>query len=437
MTDEELYASLPPHKRDIWDGKTDHDPEVRAAYVARWKGDKNAHAVKQKLSDCVHFTGESHPDGEVRCPTCKNNFVKLKTFKCEVYGRCTVGRKVEGVAGCCGAKCQSYETKSGVVVQQSVKANPLPSAPMDPAFRMIAPSTRRKHVWRGGVIQIHVTRACDRSCNNCTQGSNLKGPVEFMSPELFRTACESLRDYFGVVGVFGGNPCLHPQFDELCRIMRGTIPWEQRGLWSNHPEGEGKTCAITFNPAHSNLNVHQSQEAYDEFARDWPDSVPILKGLDGDSRHSPPFVALKDVIPDETERWKLIHECDINKNWSAMIGVFRGELRAWFCEIAGAQSILHQDDDEYPDTGLPVVPGWWKVGIEAYQQQVRKHCHECGIPLKGNGALANSDETSQFSATHAGVYRTRGGNVKQVTELIQLGSPLKRVTDYIENGATP
>ena len=51
--------------------------------------------------------------------------------------------------------------------------------------------------------------------------------------------------------------------------------------------------------------------------------------------------------------------------------------------------------------------------------------------------MANSDEPSQVSETHAGIYRTRGGNVRQVTELMQLGSKLQRVTDYIENGVKP
>lgn len=296
----------------------------------------------------------------------------------------------------------------------------------------------KRNVWRGGVLQIWTTRACDRSCYGCTQGSNLAGKPGFITPDQFRVACESLKGYFGVVGIFGGNPSVHPQIDELCRILRGTVPWEQRGLWCNHPKGKGKTFRVTFNPQYSNLNVHQSQEAYDEFARDWPECRPYLKGLDSDSRHSPPFVAMKDVIVDESERWKLIDGCDVNQNWSAMICVFRGQLRGYFCELAAAQAMLHQDEPDYPDLGVPVVPGWWKQGWEAFEKQVRKHCHECGIPLRGHGELANNpDGTEQVSETHRGIYNSKRPwrRIEVVTELIQLGDPLKRSTDYIQNGA--
>lgn len=438
-TDAEIYAKLPSHKKDIWDGKTSHSPEVRAAFMARWRGDKSVRASSRDkgITDCIHLGGP-HELGTIDCPTCpKGGKLRFKTFHCGVYGRCAA-RKLDGVPGHCTKNCPGYDNGDKEVEEQETSVKSLevvPPIPVPPELRMKAPGEHRKGVWLNGVLQIMVTRACDRSCNNCTQGSNLKGPVHFMPPEQFRIAVESLKDYFGVVGVFGGNPCLHPQFDELCTILRGEIPWERRGLWSNHPKGMGKHAAITFNPAHSNLNVHQSQEAWDEFARDWPECVPFLKGLDTDSRHSPPFVAMKDVIEDEAERWRLIHDCDINKNWSALIGVFRGELRGWFCEVAGAQAMLHQDDPDYPDTGVPIMPGWWKQGREAFAHQVRKHCHECSIPLKGYGALANSDEPSQFSVTHADIYRTRGGSVQQVTELIQLGSKLPRVTDYIENGS--
>jgi len=349
------------------------------------------------------------------CSQCTDDSRHVRS--CDIHDKCTRGY-VSGLVQSC-LTCREYA--------QDAPEPPIPVS-------MVMPGHTRQHIYRGGILQIHVARACDRACNNCTQGSNLKGPANFMSIDQFKIAVQSLSDYFGVVGIFGGNPCIHPQFGELCRILRGVIPWEQRGLWSNHPKGNGAHAAITFNPAYSNLNVHQSQEAYDEFCRDWPESIPYLKGLDTDSRHSPPFVAMRDVIPDEQERWKLIQNCDINKNWSAMIYVFRGQLRGSFCEIAAAQAMLHQDDPDYPDTGVPIVPGWWKQGQEAFEQQIRKHCHECGIPLRGYGALANSDEPTQYSATHAGIMKLRGGASEQVTDLLQLGRPLKRMTDYIENG---
>lgn len=192
----------------------------------------------------------------------------------------------------------------------------------------------------------------------------------------------------------------------------------------------------TFNPAVSNLNVHLDREAFDEFKRDWPESAPF--GLENDSRHSPPFVAMLDVIPDENERWKKIGDCDINRLWSAMIAEIPGKgLRGYFCEIAGSMAIVHANDEAWPDTGVPVnatdSPAWWQLPMSQFADQVRWNCHRCGIPLKLEGQLAVGGKHEEVSATHADVYKPK---VKgREVDLVQLdaGPSLGRVTDYIQN----
>lgn len=339
--------------------------------------------------------------------------------------------------------------------------------------RMVAPGTRRKGKWREGVIQVWVTRACNNACFGCTQGSNLGGKLEFMPPELFEQALLSLRGYYGVIGVFGGNPALHPQFPELCALMRKHVPFEQRGLWCNDPTTHASEMRATFNPRHSNLNVHMDRQAYTRFKAGWPESMPF--GLDQDSRHSPVHLAMRDVLYatcdtcwektpvnahealggvdaeckvckgqvryyDEAKAWELISRCDINQHWSAMVGMFRGELRAWFCEVAGAQAMLHQYEPDYPDTGLDPTLGevqWWQLPMDAFRNQVSKHCHECGVPLRGKGELAmSSDGVEQTSPTHAGVFvpKRKGRHVQVVTNIVQLGTErVGRVIDYVKN----
>ena len=296
---------------------------------------------------------------------------------------------------------------------------------------MVAPGTVRPGKYRGGVVQVHVTRACDKSCFGCTQGSNLAGKPSFMSLENFDAACQSLKGYWGVVGVFGGNPATHPHFDQLCDVLRSHFPKEQRGLWCNNPMGKGAVMRETFEPAVSNLNVHMDQAAYLEFKKDWPESMPC--GLHQDSRHSPPYVALRDVVKNEKERWKLIADCDINKHWSAMLCEVRGRLRAYFCEIAGAQAMLH---DDYPDLGVEPVEGWWRLPMESFADQAEFHCHRCGVPLRGYGELAMSlDGKEQVSQEHAGVYKQKrvGRRVELVVAREQLGQPLQLMTDYLGN----
>src|SRR5437870_561883 len=298
---------------------------------------------------------------------------------------------------------------------------------------MKAPGDKRP-CWREGIIQIHITRTCDLSCIGCTQGSNLAGKPIMMNIFQFEDAVKTLKDYYGVIGIFGGNPCVHPNFPLICKILEHHIPFEQRGLWSNNLNGHGKLCAEIFNPEVSNLNVHTSLEAYLEMMRDWPTAQP--KGLN-DSRHSPPYVAMKDLNIPEDEMWKLIEKCDINQYWSAMIGIFRGELRAWFCELAGAQSMLHSHEPDYPDTGIPVMDGWWKKPIQDFQHQINKHCPECGIPLRGAGALAVTGNTEMVSKTHENIYKLKrptGKIIKLIDNRMQLGGMVPRATDYVENG---
>ena len=312
--------------------------------------------------------------------------------------------------------------------------------------KMVAPSMNRSGRWLGGILQIKVTRVCDASCINCTQGSQLKGPHQEMTPEQFEIACQSLQGYQRVVGLFGGNPATTKAFPEYCRILRKYIGTTRAGLWCNNPITLENATLMrsTFNPGYSVLNCHLNEKAYELFKKGWPESRPF--GQDHDSRHSPPWVAMKDIIADEGKRWELIAQCDINQYWSAAIGLFRGQLRAWVCEIMAAQSELHQDDPDYPDTGvaLPLPPGatpWWTWPMSFFQEQVRKHCHECGVPLRGYGELACAAEdggVEQVSATHAGIYKTKrpGRRVEVVTSLEQLGmGRLKtgKLTDYVAN----
>lgn len=325
----------------------------------------------------------------------------------------------------------------------------------------------------GGVIQILVTSSCNESCWHCTQGSQLRRPHWEMTPDNFEKAVLSLNGYHGVRGLFGGNPAICKHFFDYCDILRKHVPIEKCGIWCNHPITLEKAQAMreTFSPAVSNLNVHLRQDGYDLMKQGWPESMPF--GLHQDSRHSPVFVAMKDLsdlpanpgkdkewftrMPNtEENRWKLISQCDIAHFWSAGIAQFRGEVRAWFCEIAMSQSILHQDDPDYPDTGIkindPITPDinnwWWRQPMTTFAHQVRKHCHECSVPLRGYGELAMAVDPMDFSgqwtpkeqvsSTHEKFYRPKrnGRAVELVTTTDQLQcGKIEKTTTYLQNAA--
>lgn len=294
--------------------------------------------------------------------------------------------------------------------------------------------------WGGGkvraVIQIAVTNACDDRCSNCTQHvPHIKKPF-MITPDQFRSACRSLQGYGGTIGMFGGNPCLHPQFDELCAIMREHFPFEQRGIWTNNMRGKGEVIRQTFNPEASNLNVHLEKAYAEEMTRDWLSKENATKeiwGVDTDSWHSPVLVSMADIIPNEEKRWRLISECDINQTWSAIVTVVQGKVMAYFCEVAGSFACLYDDASfGIPIEGLngQVDTGWWRQPIESFEAQIRKYCHDCGVPLRGKGAKGTEDH-DQFSAKHEGVVRGHKRRLTKIERLAELERTPRASTDYI------
>lgn len=321
---------------------------------------------------------------------------------------------------------------------------------------MVPPSQRRENAYLGGIIQVWVTRACDQACFGCTQGSNYAGKPGIMSLEHFEQAVVSLKDYWGVLGVFGGNPTMHPHFEKICEILQEHRPKNQCGLWCNNLRGKGAIARETFDPRISNLNVHLNKDAYDEFRKDWPESLPF--GRETDSRHATPFVSMLDLGVPEEKRLELIGRCDVNQNWSAMICVFRQQLRGYFCEVAASQAMLQEwdvdpiNDTQYlvhdigikitgalalPDR-MPIVHGlrvntdWWKLPMEAFEKQVDFHCHRCGIPLRGQGELAIGGETEFLSETYKDFRsKVKGRKIQIITKIEALNPQDQEVTKYL------
>lgn len=302
---------------------------------------------------------------------------------------------------------------------------------------MKAPGDYRKGIWRGRVLQVKTTNACSLDCRCCTAAVGLAKKhkrVWFMPPDAFRTALRSLKGFPGVIGMFGGLPTLHPAFEEMCAIFREEVPdKDQRGLWANDLMGKGAICRETFSPRHSNLNVHRDREAYDEIRRDWPEAKVLADGVNKPSMHGSWWVAMKDVIPDEAERWKLIGSCFVNQTWSAEITYLPGKgLRAFFCEWAATMAEF-ADLNGHDDLGLPVEPGWWKQPMSYFDAQVRHYCHSCGAPMNPRKVEDLGDEPEEYTQTHAAVFTIKGRPARLVTsrEEVETHDP---ATKYLRHG---
>lgn len=246
-----------------------------------------------------------------------------------------------------------------------------------------------------GVFQIEITSACDlRNCSDCTRLLTHYDRVN-MSVDNFKRAVASMEGYTGVIGVFGGNPCISKDFETISRVFAQMVPNKaQRGLWTNNFNGHGAMIKETY--GYLNLNVHDNEKNAAEMEKagtGWP-----IWGRQKKSWHSPVMVAVKDVIKDEAEQWRLIEDCDVNKSWSGICVQSRdGGVKGYFCEIASSFAHMYGD---YSD-GIDVYPGWWKLPITGpeFQAQINKRCTGCGIPLKLKGHL-DLDFIDDVSATH-------------------------------------
>ena len=275
------------------------------------------------------------------------------------------------------------------------------------------------------IICIDVTNKCDLACSNCTR--LLENQVGFwdMTPENFRKALQSLAGFPGVIAVIGGNPCMHPDFPALCDIIAEEMPDKsKRGLWTNNFFKHRDLADRTF--GFFNLNPHGDARGEKSLAPYRKRSRYGLAYHSGHSVHSPILTAVRDLF-DEEGMWDRISKCDINQNWSASIVQNKGQLRAYFCEVAASFDLARGQDH-----GMDVVEGWWKRAITDFSGQISRFCPGCGIPARIPGTV-DADETDTFTASNRDIVENAIRNGRKVAEITSADGVIEqwhKVTDY-------
>ncbi len=330
---------------------------------------------------------------------------------------------------------------------------------------MIPPSQQWCH-------QIAVTSACwpKPACSNCTRLLGHEKKRYFMSPDQFEQVLkvavpflhhsppelglqvnrgnDKLRAKTKCLGIFGGEPLMHPDFPDLVDLMCHYVPDARyRGLWTSlhWKEGESKhwgrfedQVTRLLGPAPSpdvwdrpggyiNWNMHEEQQKCE---------------------HSPVLVAAQDVLKDEKERWDKISDCWLQTEWSAAYALdYNEEPKFYFCEVASSFDRVFN-----LGTGLPLEDGVWShhlwfseddKGVKRphglYAKQILSTCGRCGasLHLPGRRDLECVDDVSVSNLVPLqilGSPMVRKGQIKQHDgSAVEVGKSQGDPWDYIKD----
>jgi len=218
------------------------------------------------------------------------------------------------------------------------------------------------------IIQIDVTNACYLKCTNCTRHVGHHNKPYFMDLDYLKDAIKSLEEFPGRIGLMGGDPTLHPKFDEICEIYKSMIPRRKREFWTSGFDWINKKEIIfqTFDEDRITYNDH---------------STP-------GGKHTPLLVSIDEVVKDKELMWKLIDNCWIQEQWAASIT----PKGAFFCEVAASLDYLFDGPG-----GYELKNDWWKKTPDDFNDQILRYCTKCSgclpFPAESDGYGGRNEPT--------------------------------------------
>ena len=175
-----------------------------------------------------------------------------------------------------------------------------------------------------------------------------------MDLETIEKALDSLKEWPRRIGIIGGEPTFHPQFEDMCRLLQRKNDKRKYGLWTmggKRYDEYKKLIDETFGMIAYNEHAPEQQET---------------------CRHQPLTIAIQDAVVDGEYRNKLIDECWVQRMWCPTIG----PKGSFFCEVAYAIDIIIDGPG-----GYPTEPGWWKKTPVEFKDQVDRYCGLCGMAI--------------------------------------------------------
>ena len=240
-----------------------------------------------------------------------------------------------------------------------------------------------------GIIQIDITNACPHMCSNCTRFCGHHKKTFFMDFETFKKAVDSLDEFQNTVGIIGGEPTLHPEFEkfaeyirekrvskEVVPVIREPIPSMKDFIPKNlHGSYHGPRNKIGL---WSSLykNYYKHFETINDTFR-----LQLLNDHDNTCLHQALLMPRKELGISDEEWIKKRDACWVQNTWSATIT----PKGAFFCEVAGALDMLFDGPG-----GWEIEPNWWKRTPEEFGEQLQ-WCELCSGCLDVPQRISNDE----------------------------------------------
>ncbi len=236
-----------------------------------------------------------------------------------------------------------------------------------------------------GIIEIDITNACVHSCSNCTRFCGHHKKPYFMDVEYFKKAVDSLDGFEGQIGIMGGEPTLHPQFDDIANYIQS-----KRGgktaLLAKGPISDMQLhidSMVNYRPTAKAVLLSSLNNGYYEHFEIINDTFEhqLLNDHGSESMHQALLMSRKELGIADEEWIELRDKCWIQNTWSASIT----PKGAFFCEVAGALDMLFHGPG-----GWEIESGWWKRGPEDFGEQM-KWCELCSACLDAPKRLSHDE----------------------------------------------
>ncbi len=220
------------------------------------------------------------------------------------------------------------------------------------------------------IIQIDITNACPHTCSNCTRFCGHHEKTFFMDFADFKQAVDSLEDYEGIVGVIGGEPTLHPEFEKFCDYIREKRLTE-KVLAIREPVEDMQTYILNH-MWHKNAKAGLWSSLVNSYYKNFEAindtfKTQLLNDHNNTCMHQALLMPRKELGIGDEEWLKKRDACWIQNTWSATIT----PKGAFFCEVAGSLDMLFHGPG-----GWKVEPGWWKREPKDFEDQLH-WCEMC------------------------------------------------------------